>query len=58
MGQELFDNYVPFLNINGKLMPLRNISKKFYSLDEFYFYYSSNIGHNPDKHKEVMDLLK
>lgn len=58
MGQELFDNYVPFLNINGKLMPLRNISKKFYSLDEFYFYYSSNIGHNPEKHKEIMDLLQ
>ena len=58
MGQELFNEYPPFLQINNKLMPLRNIAKKFYSLDEFYFYYASNIGHNPDKHKECMELLR
>ena len=58
MGQELFNEYPPFLNINGKLMSLRNIAKKFYSLDEFYFYYSATIGHNPEKHKEIMELLK
>jgi hypothetical protein len=37
---------------------LRNISKKFYTLEEFYFYYSSQIGHNVDKHQDVMDILK
>ena len=58
MGQELFNEYPPFLNINGKFMSLRNIAKKFYSLDEFYFYYSATIGHNPEKHKEIMELLK
>ena len=58
MGQELFNEYPPFLSINGRLMSLRNIAKKFYSLDDFYFYYSSTIGHNPDKHKEVMELVK
>ena len=58
MGQELFNEYPPFLNINGKLMSLRNIAKKFYSLDEFYFYYSATIGHNPEKHKEIMELIK
>lgn len=58
MGQELFDEYPPFITINGKVFSLRNIAKKFYSLDDFYFYYSSNIGHNPEKHKEVMELLK
>ena len=57
LGKELFDAYPPFLNINGKMAPLRNISKKFTSLDEFFFHYSSQIGHNPDKHKEVMDIL-
>lgn len=58
MGQELFNEYPPFLSINGRLMSLRNIAKKFYSLDDFYFYYSATIGHNPDKHKEIMELVK
>lgn len=58
MGQELFDNYPKIIEINGKIIPLRDPTKKFNSLDEFYFWYSSQIGHNPDKHKEVMDILK
>lgn len=58
MGQELFAEYPPFLIINGKMASLKNISRKFYSLDEFYFYYSSTIGHNLNKHKECMDLLR
>ena len=58
MGQELFDEYPSYVEIKGRLYSLKNISKKFYSLDEFYFYYSASIGHNPEKHKEVMELLK
>lgn len=58
LGKELFDAYPPFLNINGKLVSLRNISKKFNSLDEFFFHYSSIIGHNPEKHKQIMEILE
>ena len=58
LGKELFDNYEPFIQINGKMASLRNIAKKFYTLEEFYFYYSSQIGHNPEKHKEVMEILR
>lgn len=58
LGRELFDEYPPFLNINGKYAPLRDISKKFSSLEEFYFFYSSQIGHNPEKHKEVMEIMR
>ena len=58
LGKELFDTYLPFLNVNGKMVPLRNISKKFVSLEDFYFYYASAIGHSIDKHKEVIDILK
>ena len=58
MGQELFEAYPPFLSSNGKLLPLRNIAKKFNTLDEFFFAYSSAIKHNPEKHKEVMELLE
>ena len=58
LGQELFDNYTPFVNINGKLCSLRNISKQFNSLDDFFFHYSSAIGHDVEKHEKVMELLK
>lgn len=57
LGKELFETYPSFLNINGKYVPLKDISKRFSSLDDFFFFYSSQIGHNPDKHKEVMDIL-
>lgn len=58
MGQELFNEYPSYVEIKGRLYSLKNISKKFYSLDEFYFYYSASIGHNPEKHKEVMEILR
>lgn len=58
LGKELFDAYEPFLYLQGKYVPLRNISKKFSSLEEFFFHYSSQIGHSVEKHKEVMELLE
>lgn len=58
MGQELFDSYPPFLNTGNKLYPLKNIAKKYNSLEEFYFAYSSTIKHSIDSHKEVMELLE
>ena len=39
MGRELFEAYPPFININGKFAPLRDISKRFASLDDFFFFY-------------------
>lgn len=57
MGEELFNAYPPFINIGGIQYPLRDIGKKFSSLDEFCFFYSTQIGHNPEKHKEVMDIF-
>lgn len=57
LGEELFESYPAWLNINGKMMSLRNIAKKFSTLDEFFFAYSSAIKHNPEKHEEVMDIL-
>ena len=58
LGQELFDEYPPFISSNGKLLPLKNIAKKYNTLEEFFFAYSSAIKHNPEKHSEVMELLK
>ena len=58
LGQELFDKYPSYIQINGKLAPLRSISKQFHSLDEFFFHYSVQIGHSIEKHKEVMEILE
>lgn len=58
LGKELFEAYPPFLNINGKLCPLKNVAKKFSSLEEFFFHYSVTIKHNPEKHKHIMELLE
>ena len=58
LGKELFDSYPPFLTSNGKMLPLRNIAKKFYSLDEFYFHYGAAIKHSIETHKKVMELLE
>lgn len=58
LGQELFKEYPPFMSSGSKLYPLKNIAKKYNTLDEFFFAYSSAIKHNPETHKEVMKLLK
>jgi len=58
LGEELFSAYPSFININGKYAPLRDISKKFNSLDEFYFFYANSIGFDREKHKEVMNILE
>ena len=58
LGQELFNVYPAYIPINGRLAPLRNISKKFSSLDSFYFHYATTIGHSPSKHKEIIELVK
>ena len=57
IGKELFEAYEPFLYINGSNYSLRNISKKFYSLEEFYFHYSKTIGHSIKTHEHVMEML-
>lgn len=57
MGMELFQAYPAYLTANGKTYPLRNIAKKFNSIDDFAFHYGSQIKHNPEKHKQIMELL-
>lgn len=57
MGKELFDSYPQFGNINGNLIPLRGISKKFDSLEQAYFKYGKSIGFNPEKHKTIIELV-
>lgn len=57
LGKELFESYPNLIVIKGIAYSLKNIAKKYNSLEEFYFAYGKAIGHNPTKHEEVMSLL-
>lgn len=58
MGKELFETYPMFTNINGSVVSLRGISKKFDSLEDFYRFYGKAIHWDPNKHQEILDLIK
>lgn len=58
LGKELMSAYPSTLYINGKIVSLKNISKRFMNLQEFYFWYSSTIGHSISKHREIIEILK
>lgn len=57
MGKELFETYPQFGNINGSVIPLRTIAKKYDSLEDAYFKYGKYIRWNPDKHKQIIELV-
>ena len=58
LGQELFDAYEKYVFINGKYCSLKNFSKRFNSFQDLFFFYSSQIQHNPDKHKEILEIVQ
>lgn len=57
LGQDLFDNFPPFLETNTVLYPLRNIAKKYNSLEEFFFVYGKIIKFDYETHKKILDIL-
>lgn len=58
LGKELFNAYPSWLNINGRITPLKNISNRFASLNDFFIFYGTQIGNNPEKHKEILELVQ
>ena len=58
LGKELFEEYPQFNTINGSLVSLRGISKHFNSLEEAYFKYGKYIKWSPEKHNEIIELVK
>jgi len=58
LGIELFNVYPHFVNINGLTYDIANYAKKFNSEEEFCFAYGKAIGWNPNKHKQVIELVK
>lgn len=57
MGGELFEAYPMFGNINGNLVSLRSVSKRFATLEDAFRYYGKVINWNPEKHEEILDLI-
>jgi hypothetical protein len=46
-----------FGNINGACVPLRGISRKFDSPEDFYRAYGKAINWNAETHNKIMELL-
>lgn len=58
LGKELFDNYPQFGQIGNNTVPLRSVAKHFDSLEDAYFRYGKIIGWNPERHNEIIELVK
>lgn len=58
LGKELFETYPQFGTINGTVVPLRGVSKKFDSLEQAYFKYGKSIGFNPERHAHILELVQ
>lgn len=58
LGKELFEEYPQFGFINGAPVGIRNISKKFDSLEDFYRFYGKTIRWKPEVHNHIIELVK
>ena len=58
MGEELWNVYPQFGHINGNVVGLRTISDKDDSPEDFYRRYGKEINWNPEKHKQIIDLVE
>lgn len=59
LGKELWELFPPFLNIGGKLAPLKGITKAgFYSMDAFCLYYAKQIKLAGTTHERVLEALQ
>lgn len=57
MGQEMFDHYPQFAMINGCMVGLRTVSKKFDSLEDAFTKYGKNIRWSQTRHNRIIELL-
>lgn len=57
LGKELFEAYPQFGTVNGSLVGIRSVSKKFDSLEDAYFKYGKAIGWSVERHNHIIDLV-
>ena len=59
LGKELFDAYPPFININGKLVSIRNFTKAgLFSFEDFCLFYARAIKNSGVTHERILELLE
>lgn len=55
LGKEFFDAYPPFININGKLVSIRNFTKAgLFSFEDFCLFYSKAIKNAGVTHERIL----
>lgn len=55
LGKEFFDTYPPFININGKLVSIRNFTKAgLFSFEDFCLFYSKTIKNAGVTHERIL----
>ena len=57
MGQELYEAYPMFAEIQGATVSIRGVSKKFNTLEDAFRYYGKQIRWNQETHKHILELL-
>lgn len=58
LGKELFEEYPQFGYINGNVVPLRSVARKFDSLEDCYFRYGKNIRWDIERHNHIIELIR
>lgn len=58
LGQELMEVYPRYGMINGGMVPLHGVSKRFGSREDFFRFYSKIINWNPETHGKIIELIK
>lgn len=58
LGQELMEVYPRYGMINGEMVPLHGVSKRFGSREDFFRFYSKIINWNPETHSKIIELIK
>lgn len=58
LGQELMEVYPRYGTINGGMVPLHGVSKRFGSREDFFRFYSKIINWNPETHNKIIELIK
>ena len=59
LGKEFFDAYPAFININGKLVSIKNFTRAgLYSFEEFCTYYAKAIKNAGVTHERILEILE
>lgn len=56
-GEELFENYPMFGDINGVYVPIKTVSKHFGCVEDAFRFYGKTIKFNIDTHNHILELL-